>query len=195
MRLVVGVTGQPASALPALSGIAMNLPLDGDTAGSRDGSARVSLHTLAGVPELHDPMRGRIKGEHAFTAFAAEMKAWLAEVDASGSFALANDSLCRLLGESREALLAMKMGDIVHAEDREDLALSMHRVFARDVADFITEKRFLRHDGAERGTHEASSGACSHGGRTRSSTARIPNGRIISRTAGSSPSRVANPSL
>ncbi|MFL5429740.1 MAG: hypothetical protein ACJ79M_08975 [Myxococcales bacterium] len=40
------------AALPALSGIALNLPLDGDTAGSRDGSARVSLHTVAGVPDL-----------------------------------------------------------------------------------------------------------------------------------------------
>ncbi|MFL5368049.1 MAG: hypothetical protein ACJ781_21425, partial [Myxococcales bacterium] len=43
------------AALPALSGIALNLPLDGDTAGSRDGSARVSLHTVAGVPELDVP--------------------------------------------------------------------------------------------------------------------------------------------
>ncbi|MFL5439993.1 MAG: hypothetical protein ACJ79W_12610, partial [Myxococcales bacterium] len=42
-------------ALPALSGIALNLPLDGDTGGSRDGSARVSLHTVAGVPELDVP--------------------------------------------------------------------------------------------------------------------------------------------
>ncbi|MFL5248259.1 MAG: hypothetical protein ACJ79V_10590 [Myxococcales bacterium] len=43
------------AALPALSGIALNLPLDGDTAGSRDGSARVSLHTVAGVPDLAVP--------------------------------------------------------------------------------------------------------------------------------------------
>ncbi|MFL5368793.1 MAG: hypothetical protein ACJ78Z_01280 [Myxococcales bacterium] len=43
------------AALPAVSGIALNLPLDGDTAGSRDGSARVSLHTVAGVPDLAVP--------------------------------------------------------------------------------------------------------------------------------------------
>jgi PAS domain S-box-containing protein len=71
----------------------------------------------------------------------------IAEVDASGAFALANESLCRLLGESGETLRGMKMGDVVHAEDREDLALSMHRLFAGQVADFITEKRFLRRDG------------------------------------------------
>jgi PAS domain S-box-containing protein len=71
----------------------------------------------------------------------------IAEVDGSGSFALANDSLCRLLGENRPALLGMKMSDVVHAQDREDLALSMHRLFTGQVADFITEKRFLRRDG------------------------------------------------
>jgi PAS domain S-box-containing protein len=71
----------------------------------------------------------------------------IAEVDATGAFALANDALCGLLGETRQSLLAMKMSDIVHAEDREDLALSMHRLFAGQIHDFITEKRFLRHDG------------------------------------------------
>ena len=71
----------------------------------------------------------------------------IAEVDASGAFALANDSLCRLLGMPREALLALKMGDVVHAEDREDLGLSMHRLFAGEVPNFVTEKRFIRHDG------------------------------------------------
>jgi len=71
----------------------------------------------------------------------------IAEVDASGGFALSNDSLCRLLGMQREALLALKMGDVVHAEDREDLGLSMHRLFAGEVPNFVTEKRFIRHDG------------------------------------------------
>jgi PAS domain S-box-containing protein len=71
----------------------------------------------------------------------------IAEMDGSGSFALANDALCRLLGESRTTLVAMKLGDVVHADDREDLALSMHRLFTGQASDFVTEKRFLRHDG------------------------------------------------
>ena len=71
----------------------------------------------------------------------------IAELDAFGGFALANGALCRLLGETPNALLAMKMGDVVHADDREDLALSMHRLFTGQIPDFVTEKRFLRHDG------------------------------------------------
>jgi hypothetical protein len=52
------------SALSTLSAIALNLPLDGIVASSRDGSARVSLHALApaGPPDLVvgklDPLTG-----------------------------------------------------------------------------------------------------------------------------------------
>jgi hypothetical protein len=52
------------SALPSLSAVALDLPLDGTVAGSRDGSARVSLHALApsGPPDLAveklDPVTG-----------------------------------------------------------------------------------------------------------------------------------------
>ena len=73
LRLVADPTSTPAqavlklvatAALPSLSAIALNLPLDGTVAGSRDGSARVSLHALAGsnAPELGvgklDPVTG-----------------------------------------------------------------------------------------------------------------------------------------
>ena len=52
------------SALSSLSALALNLPLDGIVAGSRDGSARVSLHAIApsGLPDLAvgnlDPVTG-----------------------------------------------------------------------------------------------------------------------------------------
>jgi len=52
------------AALPSLSAVAMNLPFDGISAGSRDGSARVSLHTVApsGIPDFVvsklDPVTG-----------------------------------------------------------------------------------------------------------------------------------------
>ena len=35
------------------------------------------VESFAGVPEVHDPMRGRIKGVAAFRAFVAETSAWL----------------------------------------------------------------------------------------------------------------------
>src|SRR6478609_914764 len=41
------------------------------------------VESFAGVPEVHDPMRGRIKGVAAFRAFVAETSAWLQQHRAS----------------------------------------------------------------------------------------------------------------
>jgi hypothetical protein len=52
---------------------------DGLIAGELDAL----VESFAGEPELHDPVRGRIKGVQAFTAFVAEMSAWLVQRNAS----------------------------------------------------------------------------------------------------------------
>ena len=41
------------------------------------------VESFAGEPEVHDPVRGRVKGEAAFRAFVAETSAWLREHHAS----------------------------------------------------------------------------------------------------------------
>jgi hypothetical protein len=46
---------------------------DGLLAGEPDAL----VESFAGEPELHDPVRGRVKGEQAFAAFVAETSAWL----------------------------------------------------------------------------------------------------------------------
>ncbi len=50
---------------------------DGLIAGDTDAL----VESFAGEPEVHHPVRGRIKGVEAFTAFVAEMSAWYAERD------------------------------------------------------------------------------------------------------------------
>ena len=42
------------------------------------------VESFAGEPELHDPVRGRIKGVAAFRAFVTETSAWLRQHHASG---------------------------------------------------------------------------------------------------------------
>lgn len=37
------------------------------------------VESFAGVPEVHDPVRGRVRGEAAFRAFVVETHAWLQE--------------------------------------------------------------------------------------------------------------------
>ena len=107
----------------------------------RQYNAREHLRELDAVAKALRDSETRLK------ALFDNAAVGIAEVDASGSFALVNDSLGRLLGEGSDALLTMKMGDVVHAEDREDLALSMHRLFNGQIPNFTTEKRFLRRDG------------------------------------------------
>ena len=46
---------------------------DGLLAGEPDALVK----SFAGVPELHDPVRGRVKGVRAFEAFVSEASSWL----------------------------------------------------------------------------------------------------------------------
>lgn len=41
------------------------------------------VESFAGEPELHHPVRGRIRGAHAFRTYVAETNAWLSERNAS----------------------------------------------------------------------------------------------------------------
>ncbi len=52
-------------------------------AGLMAGEIDALIGSFAGEPELHDPVRGRIKGARAFAAFAGETHAWLEARDAS----------------------------------------------------------------------------------------------------------------
>ncbi len=52
-------------------------------AGFLTGETDALIHSFAGEPEVHYPVRGRVKGERAFAAYAAATKAWLEEREAS----------------------------------------------------------------------------------------------------------------
>jgi len=47
------------------------------------GEFNALVESFSGEPELHHPVRGRISGERAFRAYAAEMNAWLNQRDVS----------------------------------------------------------------------------------------------------------------
>jgi hypothetical protein len=48
-------------------------------AGVMSGERRALLESFAGDPEVHDPIRGRVKGAPAFERFVSELSDWLAE--------------------------------------------------------------------------------------------------------------------
>jgi hypothetical protein len=45
--------------------------------GLLSGEPDALLESFAGVPEVHDPVRGRVKGAQAFRTFADQTRAWL----------------------------------------------------------------------------------------------------------------------
>ena len=48
-------------------------------AGVMTGETRALVESFAGEPEIHHPVRGRVKGVAAFERFVGELRAWLAE--------------------------------------------------------------------------------------------------------------------
>jgi hypothetical protein len=48
-------------------------------AGLMAGEIDALIDSFAGEPELHHPVRGRVKGERAFAAFVSEANAWFEE--------------------------------------------------------------------------------------------------------------------
>jgi hypothetical protein len=47
------------------------------------GEPDALVGSFAAEPELHDPVRGRVKGTRAFEAFVTEMNAWIARRNVS----------------------------------------------------------------------------------------------------------------
>src|SRR5918998_4741709 len=51
--------------------------------GVMTGELDALVGSFAGVPELHHPLRGRVKGATAFRRFAGDTKAWMEDHDVS----------------------------------------------------------------------------------------------------------------
>ena len=54
-------------------------------AGVRSGETDALVRSFAGEPELHHPIRGRVKGRRAFERFVTETNAWLVERNAASA--------------------------------------------------------------------------------------------------------------
>jgi PAS domain S-box-containing protein len=62
----------------------------------------------------------------------------------SGRFLRVNDALCRLLGRSREQLMALTVDDVAHPEDRANGQEGRRAMVNGNASSFETEKRYYR---------------------------------------------------
>jgi PAS domain S-box-containing protein len=107
----------------------------------RQFHAREHLQELNHVAKALKDSEGRLKAVFANAAVG------ITEVTPDGRFAMINDALCRLLGESREALVGLPLARVAHAEDRAEVERLVERLLAREIEVFSGERRFVRRDG------------------------------------------------
>ena len=67
--------------------------------------------------------------------------------DEPGRFLRVNDAMCRMLGYSRDELLATSIAAITHPEHRDDDLAALQRAMDGKQQSYRTEKRYLRSDG------------------------------------------------
>lgn len=88
------------------------------------------------------------ESEERFRATFDHAPVGIAHVAVDGRWLLVNQKLCDILGYTQAELHARSFQDITHPDDLEgDLAL-VQQMLAGTIADYVTEKRYIRKDGS-----------------------------------------------
>ena len=105
------------------------------------------FHAREHLQELDQTARALKESEGRLQAVFANAAVGIGEVTHDGRFALVNDALCLLLGESRDVLVTRPLARVAHPDDRADVEEVIARVTAGRQEAFAGERRFIRGDG------------------------------------------------
>ena len=95
---------------------------------------------LAGVAQISTAHK---RVQDAFAATFEQAAVGMAHVAPDGSFLAVNDTLCRILGRPRDALMALSFQDITHPDDlRADLA-QVEALLTGGITTYSMEKRYV----------------------------------------------------
>ncbi|MCU0535463.1 MAG: PAS domain S-box protein [Hydrococcus sp. Prado102] len=72
----------------------------------------------------------------------------IAHIGTNGQWLLVNQTLCDLVGYTREELLGMTFQDITYPEDLETDLAYFYQMLANEIETYSIEKRYIRKDGA-----------------------------------------------
>jgi PAS domain S-box-containing protein len=130
---------------------------------AKDGSVRHVLITSNGrfdqgrlvstrcfttdVTDLHEVETALRESEERLAATYEAATVGIAEADEHGKLLRVNDALCKMLGRSREQLLAMRILDYTHDDDRAEDAASYARQVNGEIDHYVIRKRALKPDG------------------------------------------------
>ena len=99
------------------------------------------------LTELRSAEKARRESEDRLAATYEAATIGIAETDAEGRLLRVNDAFCRMLGHTREELLAMTFFDFTHEEDRPEDAALYARQIRGNVGSYALRKRAMRRDG------------------------------------------------
>ena len=86
--------------------------------------------------------------EERFAGILRQTAVGVIQCNLDGLFLLANKRFCEITGYTAEELLALRVPDITHPDDRETDSALRRRLVA-DGVPFIVEKRYVRPDGSQ----------------------------------------------
>jgi PAS domain S-box-containing protein len=99
------------------------------------------------VTDLHEAEAARRDSEERLAATYEAATIGIAEADKQGKLLRVNDALCKMLGRSREQLLAMSFLDYTHGDAREEDAASYQRQVHGEIESYVIRKSAFRPDG------------------------------------------------
>jgi PAS domain S-box-containing protein len=100
------------------------------------------------VTELHDAERARRESEERLAATYEAATVGIAEADGQGRLNRVNDALCKMLGRTREQLLAMTFFDYTHESYRSEDARLYTQQVAGELDSYVIRKQAVKPDGA-----------------------------------------------
>lgn len=100
------------------------------------------------VTDLRESEIARRESDERLAATYEAANIGIAEADRDGHLLRVNDTLCQMLGRSREELLQMTFHDYTHEDDREEDALLYGRQVRGEIENYALRKRATKPDGA-----------------------------------------------
>jgi PAS domain S-box-containing protein len=99
------------------------------------------------VTDLREAETARRESDERLAATYDAATIGIAEADRDGRLLRVNDTLCRMLGRSREELLNMTFFDYTQEEDRHEDGALYARQIAGEIDNYAVRKRAMRPDG------------------------------------------------
>jgi PAS domain S-box-containing protein len=100
------------------------------------------------VTDLREAETARRESDERLAATYEAATIGIAEADRDGHLLRVNDTLCKMLGRSRDELLNMRFFDYTQDDDRQEDAALYARQIAGQIDNYVLRKRAMRPDGS-----------------------------------------------